>query len=1430
MPRPPQFPESPKSDGGHTSTLSPGGAGRPTAWARLMRLAGRAGAGMRSVAGARVWRTLWRLVWKTAAALLVLAVIGMLVVRFVLWPRASVAREWMEREASSALHATVGIGSLETFWEGWHPAFRAQRIEARDPAGRRTFAVQDVQARLSWRSLLRMQITFAVLHADRADVLVRRDAKGRLIVAGMPLSPDTGDDSDFFDQLLSQGDIDFREGAVRWLDERQNLPEVALGNVRIRLRSGPTRHRVDASGTSPTLFNGPIKFHADFRHDLLARPGDWRHWHGQASWQVDTLQLAAVQRYVPVLAAANSGTLSSDGSVEFADGVFTRSQARLTGQQLDLQVRKDLDPLQLRSLQALATHQRDARGEHTVRFDTLLWQPLNPPTQPPSVPELAGPGIEAPANPTGTPRGLRNVTVGWALDKRDALRVLKIKAATLDLADLRSIATALPLPGSVLQPLRTKQPTGRVDDLDIHWQRDVSRWRPQASASAPVHFTGRATMRQVSFGPGELPVVPPGHHPEPAVPGVENLSGSATFSDDKGTLRIDSADAALLLPGTFAEPRVPLDRLQGTFNWTYRKQELVVTSDNVTFSNGDLAARVGGTYRHAPDTSRLGSLDLKGTLERAEVARVPRYLPLSISQHLRDYLAGALLAGSASNVSFALAGDLHDFPFRPPHQGAFRVEVPVQNVTYQSAPAEAAHNPPGRMPTHPGEWPAFTNIDGTVIFDRSSLAFKVARAKVMGVNLQDVSGSLPDMEDHNPLLTIEGKGDGATQNFLQYVEASPVSQWIGHFTKEARAQGNATLALKLELPLHEMHSTRAQGSVTFLRNDVTLIPQAPPLTDVTGALTFTHKGIGFDNLRARFAGGEIRPTGGTAPDGTIRIQVAGTASAQGLRETTPEGSPVAAVARALEGSAPYSATISVRQHRPIIQVQSDLTPMTVRLPAPLNKAAGQPLPVRFEMQPLAANNALDEITLQLGNVATARYEQRSGAGGIEVLRGGIGVRQPVPQPAEGVQANLALDQLDIDAWRHVFATPTTDKSAAQIAAEHAAVAASAPKTSTSHNAYLPSRLSGRAQTLRILGRDFNAVRIDATRDGANWQSTIESREIAGAARWHAESAAVPFGELTMRLSRMSIPDAQEETALTESLARSSQEMPSLDLVADKFDLRGKALGKLEIKARSQINDGAPVWTLDTLKIEQPAATLTAHGTWRIPRRLRGSDDPERRTLLDFNLDLRDSGELLQKMGFAKVLDGAKGKLEGRVVWRGSPMSIDYPTLNGRMALNLERGQFLPVDPGLAKLAGVLSLQGLLHFATDLRSATGRGTPFDSVVATGTITNGVARTEDFAVRGPQFQVAMQGSANILDETQDLRVKVTPKVDATSASLAAAFINPALGLGTLAAQLILGDQVSKAFATQYHVTGSWADPKIEKVASSAGAGSHSETSAK
>ena len=75
--------------------------------------------------------------------------------------------------------------------------------------------------------------------------------------------------------------------------------------------------------------------------------------------------------------------------------------------------------------------------------------------------------------------------------------------------------------------------------------------------------------------------------------------------------------------------------------------------------------------------------------------------------------------------------------------------------------------------------------------------------------------------------------------------------------------------------------------------------------------------------------------------------------------------------------------------------------------------------------------------------------------------------------------------------------------------------------------------------------------------------------------------------------------------------------------------------------------------------------------------------------------------------------------------------------------------------------------------------------------------------------------MTGTADLLHETQDLQVDVVPRINATTTSVAAAFINPVLGIGTLAAQLLFADEFSKVFTQHYHVSGSWADPKVTKV---------------
>ena len=96
-----------------------------------------------------------------------------------------------------------------------------------------------------------------------------------------------------------------------------------------------------------------------------------------------------------------------------------------------------------------------------------------------------------------------------------------------------------------------------------------------------------------------------------------------------------------------------------------------------------------------------------------------------------------------------------------------------------------------------------------------------------------------------------------------------------------------------------------------------------------------------------------------------------------------------------------------------------------------------------------------------------------------------------------------------------------------------------------------------------------------------------------------------------------------------------------------------------------------------------------------------------------------------------------------------------------------------------------------------------------------VENGVGTIQDFELRSPQIMASMSGTANLLRETQDLRVEVVPRINATSTSVAAAFVNPVLGIGTLAAQLLFADEFSKVFTQHYRITGSWANPQIGKL---------------
>ena len=107
--------------------------------------------------------------------------------------------------------------------------------------------------------------------------------------------------------------------------------------------------------------------------------------------------------------------------------------------------------------------------------------------------------------------------------------------------------------------------------------------------------------------------------------------------------------------------------------------------------------------------------------------------------------------------------------------------------------------------------------------------------------------------------------------------------------------------------------------------------------------------------------------------------------------------------------------------------------------------------------------------------------------------------------------------------------------------------------------------------------------------------------------------------------------------------------------------------------------------------------------------------------------------------------------------------MDLPSLGGTLALDMQGGHFLQMDPGAARLLGVLSLQALpRRLLLDFRDVFQQGFAFETATANLQITRGVASTDNLRLRGLQALVAMAGSADIGRETQDLHVVVVPEL--------------------------------------------------------------------
>lgn len=1354
----------------------------------------------------RLTRVLSRSLRAMAWVLLVLGILLGLAwgaLHFWIVPRIGDHRPALERLARQTLGVPVQIGQISAESTGWVPSFELRDIELLDPQGRTALRLPKVLIAISVRSVLGLKLEQLVLDAPELDIRLSTDGTWR--VAGLAWTPNPGDNSAAADWLFGQREVIVRGGTLHWTRERPSHPHLkgllapasaltpptapantpttlSLRDVDLVLRNSARHHDVRLDATPPEDWGQRFVTMGRFKRGLLSlHPGQWADWSGQVYAYFPHADVAQLSAHLPwgVSVAKGQGSLRLWNDVvngQWAGGV---ADVHLT--ELQTHWTAEAAPLAFERLSGRLGGQVSPQG-FAVSTQHLAFV---------SAQGLAWPG------------GNMALTYTHPQGKNPARGHLQ--ADHLDLLALREVALRMPLPAMWHQRLQQQAVSGQVEALQWRWQGD---WQ------APATYDAQISLQKLTLPP------PTGRTADsaPHWPGVQAAQTRLTLNQDGGRVDVDmGADGAVFLPGILENAEVPVQALHAHAVFKRTAQQWQVPEWKLQLTNADMQGEWHGQWRAPASGKGLGVLDLQGQIKRADAARAYRYLPTVLPANVRQYVRDAVVKGSYSNVQVKIRGDLDKVPFADPKEGEFRFAGRVQDVELDYMPA--ALLPPQSLP-----WPRLHKLTGQLVFDRLGMKLSEASARMgdarTGLSLTAGLVDIADMAN-NPVLNVKADHKGAAAQVLTLVQKSPLDALLSGALGQTQATGLVQTRFQLAVPLLTPQNTKVQGSVVLAGNDVRMTGVMPLLEKLQGTVQFTETGFHLSGTQGRFLGGPIRieggmrPGPGSAPTETsvpapLQLRAQGQVTAEGLRQAK-ELSPLNEWAQYASGATSYTAQLGWQQGQPELTVQSPLEGLALKLPTPLGKSAATSAPVSLRTRIQTSGGVLrDQLQLDWGRIGSVHYVRDLSGPQPVVLRGSLTLGLPGTQaptlPATGVSASVALDRFAVDEWQSLLPTSPT-----AVAPSGGAPAA--------WLGYLPTRIGLQANTITADGRTLHQVVAGGIREGTSWRVNVDARELNGHVVYR-QASGEQQAHLYARLSRLNLPPSS--VAEVEGLLEAPPaHLPSLDIVVEELELRGKKLGRIEIEAVNTEQQkarlkAAPEWQLNKFNILVPEASFRSTGRW-----LTAADGgQQRKTEMNFKLEVGDAGALLTRLGTPDALRGGTGQLEGAVSWQGSPMALHHPSLSGQFTVKMGRGQFLKADAGAAKLLGVLSLQALpRRLLLDFRDVFYEGFAFDSVRGDVTIAKGIAQTRNLQIKGVNALVQLDGSADIAQETQKLRVVILPALDAGTASLVAGIaVNPVVGLTAFLAQLFLQNPLAKATTQEFLIDGSWTDPKVTKVGSS------------
>ncbi len=850
-----------------------------------------------------------------------------------------------------------------------------------------------------------------------------------------------------------------------------------------------------------------------------------------------------------------------------------------------------------------------------------------------------------------------------------------------------------------------------------------------------------------------------------SVPGIENLTGRIKGSEKQGTITLATEDAWLTGPDLFREP-LPVKRLQGTLAWqqaadhAWSVSSPMIELDSLSFQS------TTKFHIDIPESGKPVFMDLQSVFAGEDASEVKHYLPVGImDEDVIAWLDRAFVSGRMTNGGLLVHGNLGDFPFT--------TEPGIFEAVFTGEQFDLSYDP---------EWPDITGMNAEVMFSQGGLKVNVLQGQSDNVIIKQAEVTIPSLNTSKQLL-IQGEGEAGIDQVLAFMQHTPLSSRVDSVLEAISPQGDTQVALDLKIPLVDGAPTKVDGTASLKDAKLTVKSLALPVSKINGELKFNEQGVYSDTIHASALGHPIQ-IDIKSSDSQTTVNVAGRAGVGDLKAQFDL--PWWKIAK---GATDYQLTLALPYGDavPTLVVESMLSGVSLDLPESLAKTPEQsvPLSLTFSLDDKPLLPVLLNYDNKLKAAILLDTTQKTIYSG-HVLMGSGEVAQS--QDA-GLKLEINRDRLALQDWLGLAAAQGAGDGIREL------------KMHSGHALWKNT--------------DVGVFDLALKRTGNNWVGAIDSPIAKGKIQIPADFANPPGADLhalglpgmtgTDRISLdMVLLDlsALKQAGSKDGSAQqtlSPELMPLLTVTSQKTLWQAVDLGRLSL-ATERIPGGMGFKSVELASENQK---LVLSGDWKAS----GGGSV---THTEGHLDVPRAGALLGQLGITKDLTETSAAVDFSVVWGGAPYQFSLAGLKGKVDVNFKNGRILSIEPGFGRILGMLALaQWIKRAQLDFSDIYQEGLTFNSIKGHFNLAGGIASTHDLVVDAVPAKIAISGDTDLVNQTVDHIVDVTPK-SADAVPIAGTIMGKVAAL--VGRSLTGKSQEGFFFGSQYLVKGAWGNAQI------------------